>query len=156
MTWYMNNKVFDPTEEDIKSFHGFVYCITEIDTGKKYIGKKFFWRSKILPVTKTRKRRKRTLVESDWKKYYGSNETLKERVVEGSETNYKREIIKFVNNFFLKKKIFKLSIWSSEYILMKNIGFKKEFPNNKKIVYSGKLNLKKHDFDINMGFSDIY
>lgn len=94
MTWYMNNKVFDPTEEDIKSFHGFVYCITEIDTGKKYIGKKFFWRSKILPVTKTRKRRKRTLVESDWKKYYGSNETLKERVVEGSETNYKREIIK--------------------------------------------------------------
>lgn len=91
--WQYKDKIFEPEESFIKDYHGFVYCITEIDTGKKYIGKKFFWRSKILPVTKTRKRRKRTLVESDWRTYYGSNETLKERVVEGSETNYRREII---------------------------------------------------------------
>ena len=73
-----------------------------------------------------------------------------------AKTKYKKDIIKFSNNFFLKKEISKLSLWCSEYNLMKNIGFKKEFPLNKKIVYSGKLNSKKLNFDINMGFSDIY
>jgi len=91
--WIYKDKIFDPNES-INDYHGFVYCITEVDTGKKYIGKKFFWRSKILPVTKTRKRRKKLLVESDWKTYYGSSDTLKERVMEGGETNYVREIIR--------------------------------------------------------------
>ena len=39
---------------------------------------------------------------------------------------------------------------------MKNTSFKKNFPENKKIVYFGKLKLDKSNFDINMGFSDIY
>ena len=42
-----------------------------------YVGKKFFWFKKTKPKTKTRKRRQRLLVESDWKTYYGSNKHLK-------------------------------------------------------------------------------
>lgn len=92
--WYYQGEEFSPDEEFLKQYHGFVYCIEEIDTGMKYIGKKFFWKPKTLPVTKTRKRRVKTKVQSDWREYYGSNETLKERVMEGSEANYKREIIR--------------------------------------------------------------
>ncbi|MDB4343175.1 hypothetical protein OAA26_00460 [bacterium] len=83
MTWYYEDKIFEPTDEDLTDLVGFVYEIEELSTGKKYIGKKFFWKPKILPVTKTRKRRKRTKVQSDWQKYFGSSEMLKERVAEG-------------------------------------------------------------------------
>jgi len=94
MTWYFQNKSYEPTEEELNSLVGFVYEIEEKTTGMKYIGKKFFWRSKILPVTKTRRRRKRTLVESDWRSYYGSNDLLKENVVKNGEDIYNRVILK--------------------------------------------------------------
>ena len=73
-----------------------------------------------------------------------------------SVPKFKKEIISFANNFFLKKKILKMSQWSSNYNLMRETCFIKNFSENKKIVYFGKLKLKKLDFDINMGFSDIY
>ena len=92
--WYYNNEPYEPTEEELNSLVGFVYEIEEKTTGKKYIGKKGFWRSKILPVTKSRKRRKRTLVESDWRTYYGSSETLKEQVAEFGGDIYTRTILK--------------------------------------------------------------
>ena len=92
--WYYNGKPYEPTEEELNSLVGFVYEIEEKTTGKKYIGKKGFWRSKILPVTKTRKRRRRTLVESDWRKYYGSSGLLKEMVIEHGEHIYNRVILK--------------------------------------------------------------
>lgn len=94
MTWHYDNTPFEPNEEDIQSFVGFVYCIEEKSTGMKYIGKKGFWRTKILPVTKTRKRRKRTLVESDWATYYGSNTLLKENVKVNGEDIYNRVILR--------------------------------------------------------------
>ena len=89
--WLYNGQQYNDTPED---YQGFVYVITELDTGKKYIGKKNFWKPKILPITKTRKRRVRTRVESDWRKYYGSNNTVKELVESKGEQNYKREILK--------------------------------------------------------------
>lgn len=89
--WLYKNKLFDETPEE---FQGFVYCITELDTGKKYIGKKFFWKPKTLPITKTRKRRVKTRVESDWRKYYGSSKEVQSLVESKGEDNYKREILK--------------------------------------------------------------
>jgi hypothetical protein len=94
MSWYFEDKLFEPEEEELSSWQGFVYEIEEIDTKMKYIGKKFFWKPKILPVTKTRKRRKKTLVESDWKTYFGSNKLLKENVSNKAESNYNRKIIR--------------------------------------------------------------
>jgi len=94
MDWYFEDKLFAPTEEELSVWQGFVYEIEEIDTGMKYIGKKYFWKPKILPVTKTRKRRKKTLVESDWKDYFGSNKLLKENVSAKSVFNYNRKIIR--------------------------------------------------------------
>lgn len=89
--WVYNNKEFNETPDE---FQGFVYIITEKDTGKKYIGKKFFWKPKVLPVTKTRKRRVRTRVESDWRTYYGSSKEVQTLVEEKGKDNYTREILK--------------------------------------------------------------
>ena len=90
--WYYDDFHFAPNDEWLEPYQGFVYQITEVDTGKKYIGKKFFWKPKILPVTKTRKRRKRTRVQSDWQDYYGSSEQVKLLVEEGKE--FRRDILR--------------------------------------------------------------
>ena len=91
MTWLYIDQPFNDTPEE---FQGFVYQITELDTGKKYIGKKFFWRPKTLPITKTRKRRVKTRVESDWRNYYGSSQEVKLLVEEKGREKFKREILR--------------------------------------------------------------
>ena len=89
--WVYNDKEFEQTPDE---FQGFVYMITEKDTGKKYIGKKFFWKPKTLPINKTRKRRVRTRAESDWREYYGSNKEVQSLVESKGKDNYKREILR--------------------------------------------------------------
>lgn len=89
--WYYNENEFNDTPEE---YQGFVYMITEKDTGMKYIGKKFFWKPKILPKTKTRKRRVRTRVESDWRTYFGSSKEVQVLVEEKGVDNYHREILR--------------------------------------------------------------
>lgn len=89
--WYYKNKNFNETPDD---YQGFVYIITELDTNKKYIGKKNFWKPKVLPVTKSRKRRVRTRTESDWRDYYGSSNEVKLLVEDKGKDNFKREIIR--------------------------------------------------------------
>ena len=89
--WYYNNELFEVTPEE---YQGFVYQITELHTNKKYIGKKNFWKPKILPINKTRKRRVRTRVESDWKTYFSSSQQIQKIVEEAGEDKFKREILK--------------------------------------------------------------
>jgi len=89
--WLYNNEEFRDTPEE---YQGFVYVITEVDTGKKYLGKKNFWRPKILPKNSKRNRRVRTRVESDWRTYYGSNTTLQLLKESKGEENYTREILR--------------------------------------------------------------
>lgn len=89
--WYYESKEYDETPEE---YQGFVYLITELDTGKKYIGKKNFWRPKVLPKNSKRNRRVRTRVESDWRKYFGSNKEVQALVESNGIENYKREILR--------------------------------------------------------------
>ena len=89
--WMYQGEPFIPEEADLKDLVGFCYKLTEVETGMAYIGKKFFWRPKTLPITKTRKRRVKTKVLSDWKLYYGSSERVKLLAEQGNE--FKREIL---------------------------------------------------------------
>lgn len=94
MTWIYENKTFEPEEEFLKQFQGFVYEIEELSTGKKYIGKKFFWSQRKLPPLKGQKRKRIKKVQSDWKKYHGSSEELKTLVEDNGSDNYKRTILR--------------------------------------------------------------
>lgn len=85
--WIYREKTF--TSDSIGENIGFVYCITNKTTGRKYVGKKMFWSSKIKT---TKGKRKKVKIESDWQKYYGSNVQLKEEVIDNSD-NYSREIL---------------------------------------------------------------
>ena len=84
--WLYEGKPF--TTDDIGDFFGFVYRITNLQTGKQYIGRKYFWSKR-----KPRGGKRRVTSESDWKKYYGSSDELKgDRKLLGNEL-FKREII---------------------------------------------------------------
>jgi hypothetical protein len=89
--WYYKSKEYDETPEE---YQGFVYLIAELDTNKKYIGKKNFWKPKVLPKNSKRSRRVRARVESDWKDYYGSNKELQLLVESKGSDNYRRDILR--------------------------------------------------------------
>jgi len=71
---------------------GFVYEITNMITGKKYIGKKLYYFSKTKQVKGKKKRYK---VESDWKDYYGSNDELLKDVETIGEDKFRRMILHY-------------------------------------------------------------
>ena len=88
INWIYNNKEF--TENEIGDNYGFVYIITNLQSGKKYIGKKFFYSIKSKVIKGKRKRQK---LPSDWKTYYGSNTELQNDVKILGQSMFKREII---------------------------------------------------------------
>ena len=84
--WVYNGEpLIEPGE-----YYGFVYIIENLLSGRKYIGKKFFWSTKRKQVNKKRKTIK---VESDWKTYWSSSDELKADVAALGEQNFKRTII---------------------------------------------------------------
>ena len=84
--WVYKNTTF--TSDDIGDFFGFVYRITNLQSGKQYIGRKYFYQFR-----KPRGKSRKVKSESDWKKYYGSSDELNtDRKSIGNEC-FKREII---------------------------------------------------------------
>jgi hypothetical protein len=101
--WIYQNKDVTCLEDipDYEKYVGFVYKITDTETGKFYIGKKVFTLSKKTKIgkreknlTKTRKTFKKVTKESDWKNYYGSCKELKEDIKTFGPERFKRQIIK--------------------------------------------------------------
>ena len=124
--WYYNEQVYDETPED---YQGFVYIITDLTNNKKYIGKKFFWKPKTLPKTKTRKRRVKTRVESDWRSYYGSSAEVNQLVEEKGTESFKREILVLCKtkgecSYYEAKKQFEYDVLLSDEFYNEFIGCK--------------------------------
>lgn len=98
--WIHNDIVFTREDADIKiteGYIGFVYEITDISNGKKYLGKKLLLRKKKLAPLKGQKRKRSVIEQSDWEKYYGSSETVKEAVAQRKE-DFRREILCFCSS----------------------------------------------------------
>jgi len=91
--WHYRNLHFTPTDDELSQWVGFVYLITELDTNKKYVGKKFFWSTRKLPPLKGKTRKRTKKVQSDWMSYYGSSEELKLLVETKGGDAYYREIL---------------------------------------------------------------
>ncbi len=90
--WIYNNK---PLEEIPEKAYGYVYLITNNQTGRKYIGKKLFWFSKTKQV---KGKKKRTKVESDWRDYWSSSDELKKDVETLETDKFTREILHICGN----------------------------------------------------------
>lgn len=98
MTWLYNGMPITDLPEDCV---GFVYVITNRQTGKKYIGKKLSQFSKTqYRVVKlkngTKKRKKiKSKIESDWKEYFGSSDLLNKDIELIGREWFRREILHF-------------------------------------------------------------
>ena len=86
--WYYQGTAF--TSDDIGDFFGYVYRITNLQTGKQYIGRKYFTQRR---KPRSGKGKRRVTSESDWKKYYGSSKELKDDVKKFGHSIFRREII---------------------------------------------------------------
>jgi hypothetical protein len=80
-------------EEIPEGIIGFVYLITNLTTGRKYIGKKLAQFKRTKPPLKGKKRKRKTTVESDWRDYWGSSENLQADVAALGPDKFTREII---------------------------------------------------------------
>ena len=98
MTWTYKG---EPVEEIDEKYTGFVYIITNLVTGKAYIGKKLSKFSKT--TTKTvklkngnkKKKKIRSKIESDWKTYWSSSKEVQDDVKALGEDKFTREILMF-------------------------------------------------------------
>jgi hypothetical protein len=88
ITWQYNNNDF--TEDLIGDYYGFVYLITNLKDGRKYIGKKFFYSMRTKQVKGKKKKYK---IPSNWQTYYGSSDSLTKDVLQLGHDNFKREIL---------------------------------------------------------------
>jgi uncharacterized protein YlzI (FlbEa/FlbD family) len=135
--WLYNDKWIESIEDFPENTFGFIYITTHIPTGKKYLGKKSLYhnvKKKLTkkelaeqPVTRGRKSTTQTIQkESDWKTYFGSEEFIKQKIKEGKQEEFTREIIHFVPNkklltYFECKYQFQLGVLESNEWLNTNI-----------------------------------
>ena len=106
--WVYKGSAF--TSADIGEFFGYVYCITNLQSGKKYIGRKYFTQRR-----KPRGGKRRVTSESDWKKYYGSSPELKSDVKRLGKEAFKREIIS------LHKTLGKVNYEETKQLFLNNV-----------------------------------
>ena len=79
---------FPFTSDDIGDYYGFVYRITNTTNEKSYIGRKYFVQKR-----KPKGGKRRVTSESDWKRYFGSSDELKQDIKRIGRSSFRREIL---------------------------------------------------------------
>jgi len=112
--WIYKNQIIEET--DLQKYYGFVYIITDTQTNKKYIGRKYLWSLRKINGQTRRKRQ-----PSDWKSYYSSHLDLK-TLAKNDPLRFKREILhlcktKGETNFKETDEIFKHdALWKEDFL----------------------------------------
>jgi hypothetical protein len=95
MDWIYNDRAV--TDDDLVGKVAFVYRITNLISGKQYIGKKkltSYRRKKI----KGKKNRKKIISSSDWREYYGSNDEILREIEHLGVQRFRRQILEFCSS----------------------------------------------------------
>ena len=96
MTWTYKGSIVNELPEDCV---GFVYNITNLISGRQYIGKKLAKFSKTtyktVQLKNGTKKKKKILskIDSDWQEYYGSSPNLTADINTLGKENFSREIL---------------------------------------------------------------
>ena len=116
----------EPSKSDTP--YGFIYVIENINTGKKYVGKK-----QILTARKTRKagRKNRVskVVETDWKTYTGSCRELNGEIEQNGKDVFDFNIIKWCDSKW------EMSYYEAKEQFERDVIFRSDY-------YNGILNLR--------------
>jgi hypothetical protein len=122
--WLYENKEIKEITDMPNSTFGFIYEVTHLPTGKKYLGKKQLMsitnkalgKKELALITDKRLSKKKTVIkESDWKTYYGSQSEIKQLIKEGNKEDFKREILSFVPT----KKL--LTYYETKYLFVNEV-----------------------------------
>lgn len=86
------------TEDDIPvdKAVGFIYIITQLSTGKRYLGRKLLTKSSSKQIAGVKKK---TRKPSNWRNYWSSSPKIKQWIEDaGGTQDFKREILLFVTS----------------------------------------------------------
>lgn len=133
--WVYNGS---PLLEIPENIVGFVYIITNKINGKKYIGKKQFFSTKIRSIKKQKYRER---VQSDFITYYGSNDELNEDVIQNGEDNFCREIL------LLCETLGQMSYFEAKYQMHYDVIGSDKWYNSWVSVRTTSKHLKPHHFN---------
>lgn len=93
--WQTNLKI------DVNNLpYGFIYVITNLVNGMKYIGKKQMKSVKKLKPLKGKKNKRHFDIETDWKTYTSSSNELNEDLKDLGKDSFKFEIVKLCDSKF--------------------------------------------------------
>jgi hypothetical protein len=81
-----------------EDYYGFVYCITNLLTGRKYIGRKYIKRKVTKKPLKGRVNKRRASVVSNWQSYTGSCKKLNQDIERDGYGNFEFKILSFYKN----------------------------------------------------------
>jgi len=132
MSWSHKGKQINSIDDFPKNTYGFVYEVTHLPTGKKYLGKKvlFFERNvkigkrELALIKEERKAKglrgrapakKKVIKESDWKTYCGSHKEIKKLVEKDGVDSFHRSILELAPN----KKL--LTYYEYKYLYSKGV-----------------------------------
>lgn len=143
--WLYNGNQID--ESILEDYVGFVYMITNHEDDRQYVGKKLL---KFRKTKKVKGKKKKVLVDSDWKTYWGSNKHLIEDVKELGESKFTRKILRLCKtrgemNYYEAK-------WQFEYNVLES----EKFYNEWIMVKIHKTHIKKVDFSQNANIMALY
>jgi len=123
MWLYQNKEIKELTDMPEGSF-GFIYEVTHLPSGRKYLGrkqlisvtKKVLGKKELAWITDKRASKKKTVIkETDWKTYHGSHPEIKQLIKEKKQSEFTREILIFVST---KKQ---LTYYEDKYLYMKGV-----------------------------------
>lgn len=93
--WTYKGEAIHSIEDMPAEVYGFVYRVRHLPSEKYYIGKKNVYSNRTLPPLKGQKRKRKITKESDWRRYYGSHESIKALLKEHRQEEFSREILEF-------------------------------------------------------------